>query len=90
MKTDQYKTSKDYERLAFLAQRTDVICFVRYSSSEASTPIFDVARTLFGNNIYHIQVRGTTYISSYGEAEFLKDCAELEVSFIEPLEEAIT
>lgn len=86
-----YATSRDHAKLAALARKCAVICVLDYrrGTGDDKDVIQDVAHTQFlgrgAEEYFSISARGTSYITAFNEEDFLKQCAALNVEFIEPL-----
>ena len=83
-KEHAYSTSRDYEALWCLAQKTSIICFLDYSKRSR-----DVAATLFfdngiGDASVEVSSRGLCYIYAKTMQEFKEMCESLSVEFIVP------
>ena len=78
-KNHGYKTSRDYEWLFELMQDTAVVCFVDHSSETR-----DIACTLFDGRCYAVSCRGTAYVWAYNKEEFIMQCFNSKLEFIEP------
>lgn len=83
-----YAASKDYRALAELARQQSVVCEVDYRIDPKDDATRDVARTLYrehnGEELFEIGARGTGYIQALGEAEFVRQCERINVSFLVP------
>lgn len=84
----RYVTSRDYERLFELAQKTPVICIVdfRWQDGDATR---DIACTLFhvchdDSNTYQIGARGISYVYAWEREDFVRHCAKYNVEWLEP------
>ena len=73
-----YNTSRDYELLFELMQKSSIVCIVDYNFAR------DVAQTLCREGDYQICVRGMGYIWTDKKEEFLKDCKAYNVEFVVP------
>lgn len=83
-----YETSRDYELLAGLMQKTGVVCFIDHTWSDGAVTR-DIAATVFagtigGDEIYDISCRGTSYCYSFNRQMFLECCQKYNVEFIIP------
>lgn len=86
-----YRTSKDYRRLANLAKQCSVICIVDYNIRPDGDMVFrDVASTQYRRyddeaaEIFQISARGSCYAYAFSEDEFIKQCERMNVEFIVP------
>ncbi len=83
----KYNTSSDYEKLADLMQKESIICIVRYRECR------DPAQTLYSpcdeGGTWQISSRGIGHVYAFNRAEFIEQCTERNVEFIEPPESAI-
>lgn len=75
----KYNTSSDYEHLFALMQETPVVCMVDYDER-----CRDIASTLFSGSMFSVSVRGMAYISAFSKEEFIRQCGELNLEFIDP------
>jgi hypothetical protein len=73
-----YKTSRDYELLFELMQKSSIICIVDFQGSR------DVAQTLCGDGDYQISARGIGYLWADTREEFLEFCKMINVEFVVP------
>lgn len=80
-----YRLSTDYRLLAKLARSDAIICVVDYREG-----CRDVAHTLYspadskGYELFQVSARGYGYIYSFGENEFVKQCALANLGFLAP------
>jgi hypothetical protein len=88
-----YKTSRDYKRLAGLAKKASIICFVSYMYSKV--PIckdyLRIGKSFYirhesGNETYKICCNGETMLSAKCLEDFLCQCENSNVEFIDPEE----
>jgi len=80
-KIDGYILSTDYDRLAKLVRKQDVVCVVDYTAN--LTPR-DVAKARFSFGKFVVGCRGTTFIEAGTEQEFAKQCEALRVEWLVP------
>jgi hypothetical protein len=78
-----YKTSRDYDRLADLMQTQSAICIIDYNSCR------DVAHTIWiecraGDGIWEISSRGISYIYAVNKDDFIQQCCAQNVEVIFP------
>ena len=91
--TNTYKTSKDYERLVELMKEGQtIVCFADYNVNERVYR--DVARARLYTNTFQISARGIGYVWAFDGKDFIQQCNELNITFIDPtytseLEEAL-
>ena len=79
-KKNGYKTSRDYERLFELMQESAVVCFVDYGEN-----CRDIASTACDNYpSYFVNARGTGYVTAFNQADFIKQCKQIDLEYIEP------
>lgn len=74
----RYKTSKDYEHLFDLMQKTEVVCIVDYLSCR------DIASTLLSGKMFSVSARGISYISAFTKEQFIGQCAQYNLEYIKP------
>jgi hypothetical protein len=84
-KIEGYKTSKNYELLFQLMQKSSIICIVNYPKNNG---IKESAIASYGGSPlgYRILARGNTYIGEGSKQAFVKACLKYNVEFIEPTE----
>jgi hypothetical protein len=73
-----YNTSRDYELLFELMQKSSIVCIVDYNFAR------DVAQTLCKCGDYQICARGIGYLWAENKEEFLKYCEMYNVEFVVP------
>lgn len=82
-----YQTSRDYEKLFELMQKSSIICIVDYLGLDSSRDAHisrDVAQTLCRKEDYQISARGIGYIWAETKEDFVNQCARYNVEFIAP------
>jgi hypothetical protein len=79
-----YDTSRDYDLLVELMQKTGVICFIDYNWSDGGVTR-DVAATVYRNGCFDISCRGTSYAYSFDREMFILCCHKYNVEFIVPV-----
>jgi hypothetical protein len=85
-KIEGYKTSKNYELLFQLMQKSSIICIVDFISGTEKPPR-DIAQTIYSENgSYGIYARGCFSIYAKSKDHFIKECIKYNVEFIEPTE----
>jgi hypothetical protein len=77
-----YAGSREYARLAELAKRYSVICIVKNGSTR------DVAKTLYSSHaageMWQVSARGTGYVWTDSKDDFVRQCEQVDLEFIEP------
>lgn len=76
-----YNGSRDYARLAELAQTTSVICIVEDQG------IQDVAHTIFLTGFvdtWRVASLYKDYVNAYNKEAFIQECEQVKLQFIEP------
>jgi hypothetical protein len=75
-----YKMSRDYARLAELAKTQSIVCI--------DGKMKDVARTIYDriddNEVWAISSRGFSYVYAISFDDFMRNCKEANIEFIEP------
>jgi hypothetical protein len=83
-----YNGSRDYARLAELAQTRSVICLVDYQGCR------DVAHTVYSKfdelETWTVGARGIGYISTFDREGFIASCQARNLEFIEPQGNEVT
>jgi hypothetical protein len=86
-KIEGYKTSKDYELLFQLMQKSSIICMVDYLNYLGESNKKDIAQTFYSeDNFCRICARGITYVWGENKEHFIRECIKSNVEFIEPTE----
>lgn len=91
----QYNTSKDYDKLFELIQTQRIVCFVNYEKKISDTKtvkLTDICANRLGIEDEHISIgaRGIEYIHAFPfngltlKEDFIKQCSEYSLEFIEP------
>jgi hypothetical protein len=76
-KIEGYKTSKDYELLFQLMQKSSIICIIDAR---------DIAQAIYSNESYRIFAKATNYVWEENKDHFIRECVKYNVEFIEPTE----
>jgi hypothetical protein len=78
-----YATSRDYRRLAELAQQYSIICIVDRDGTH------DVGQTLFSSSMsekhWQVSSPGRCYVRASDIDDFVRRCQQVNLEFIVPL-----
>lgn len=83
MNTLNYKTSRDYKRLAELAKKQSVICVVEYNGRPVTALSYYFPDS---KRPFMISFPGYSFIDAEDDDRFIDRCEKIGVEFIEPEE----
>ena len=75
---EKYETSRDYELLADLMEKTSIVCIVDHLECR------DVCHTIVYKNDRQLSARGISYIWADTKEGFIKQCTLYDVEFLVP------